>query len=66
MVKNRQVQSLVKPQPLERNPMPAELLKLIDTIGSAITPANVESFNTLILNLISLAESLKQDVSQTK
>ena len=66
MVKNRQIQSLIKPQPLERNAMPAELLKLIDTIGSAITPANVEQFNTLIQNLISLAESLKQDLENIK
>jgi hypothetical protein len=46
--------------------MPSELLKLIDTIGSAITPANVEQFNTLIQNLISLAESLKQDLENIK
>ena|GEM_PF-3323783 len=66
MVKRRQAQSLVKPHYHERNTMPSELLKLIDTIGSAITPANVEQFNTLIQNLISLAESLKQDLENIK
>ena len=42
--------------------MNAELLSLIQALGAAITPANIDSAVSLVEKLVSLAETLKTDI----
>ena len=42
-----------------------ELLVLIEALGNAITPDNLEKAAALIEKLVTLAETIKQDISQS-